>query len=66
MAARLCHAVVMDKAQKLAEEAEDRERMARIVKRHEKPAKKTTTRQEDVKPPVVDTGKTPSIDRSLF
>jgi hypothetical protein len=55
----------MDKAQKLAEEAEDRERMARIVKRHEKPGKKNTTGQGDVKPPVDDPGKARSIDRPL-
>jgi hypothetical protein len=42
----------MDKAKKLAEEAEDRERMARILKRHEKPAKKKTTRQEDASQPA--------------
>ena len=36
----------MDKAKKLAEEAEDRERMARILKRHQKPAKKETRRKE--------------------
>jgi hypothetical protein len=41
----------MDKAKKLAEEAEDRERMARIVKRHQKPAKKET-RREDVDQPA--------------
>ena len=41
------------KARKLAERAKDRERMARIVKRHEKPIpRETTTRQEDVSPPV--------------
>jgi hypothetical protein len=34
---------------KKAEEAEDRERMARILKRHEKPApKKMVIRREDV------------------
>jgi hypothetical protein len=36
----------MDKAKKLAEEAADRERMARILKRHQKPAKKETRRKE--------------------
>ena len=35
------------KARKLAEQAEDRERMARIVKRHLRPApRKTSTRGE--------------------
>jgi len=34
------------KAKKLLEQAEDRERMARIVKRHQKPAQKTTRQQE--------------------
>jgi len=58
--------LAMDKAQKLAEEAQDRERMARIVKRHEKPAKKNTIRHQDVEPPVVAPEKTPSIDRSLL
>jgi hypothetical protein len=34
------------KAKKLLEQAEDRERMARIVKRHQKPAEKETRRKE--------------------
>ena len=34
------------KAKKLLEQAEDRERMARIVKRHQKPAQKTTRQQD--------------------
>ncbi|HEU5415308.1 MAG TPA: hypothetical protein VFW31_16190 [Candidatus Angelobacter sp.] len=46
LAVQVCHAVGMDKAKKLAEEAEDRERMARILKRHQKPAKKETRRKE--------------------
>jgi hypothetical protein len=33
----------MDKDKKRAEEAEDRERMARIVKRHQKPAARKKT-----------------------
>jgi hypothetical protein len=36
----------MDKAKKLAEEAKDRERMARIVKRHQKPPEKETRPKE--------------------
>ncbi len=35
------------KAKKLLEQAQDRERMARIVKRHEKPAQKKTTGEKD-------------------
>ena len=55
MSPQLCHAVIMDnpmdnpetrKAKKLLEQAEDRERMARIVKRHQKPAQKTTRQQD--------------------
>ena len=46
LTAQVCHAVGMDKAKKLAEEAEDRERMARILKRHQKPAKKETRLKE--------------------
>jgi hypothetical protein len=46
LAAHVCHAGDMDKAKKLAEEAEDRERMARILKRHQKPAKKETRVKE--------------------
>jgi hypothetical protein len=46
LAAQVCHAGGMDKAKKLAEEAADRERMARILKRHQKPAKKETRRKE--------------------
>ena len=51
MTAEVCHAVGMDneetqKAKKLLEQAEDRERMARILKRHQNPAKKETPRQE--------------------
>ena len=51
MAVQLCHAVSMDneetrKAKKLLEQAEDRERMARIVKRLQKPAEKETRRKE--------------------
>ena len=34
--------LVMEKNNRLAEEVEDRERMARIVKLHQKPAKKET------------------------
>ncbi|HST80027.1 MAG TPA: hypothetical protein VLN58_16190 [Verrucomicrobiae bacterium] len=34
------------KAKKLLEQAQDRERMARIVKRHEKPAQKKTTAEK--------------------
>jgi hypothetical protein len=36
----------MNKAERRAEEAEDRERMARILKRHQKPAKKEPRREE--------------------
>jgi hypothetical protein len=43
--------VVMEKNKRQAEEAEDRERMARILKRHEKPAKKEA-HPEDVKQPA--------------
>lgn len=50
---QVCHAVIMDneetrKAKKLLEQAEDRERMARIVKRHEKPSERKTTPREEV------------------
>lgn len=45
---RLCDDEVMDNSSRRAEEAKDRERMARIVKLHQKPAKKETTRREDV------------------
>lgn len=53
MAAQVCHAVIMDneetrKAKKLLEQAEDRKRMARIVKRHEKRAQKKTSSQEEI------------------
>ncbi len=49
LAARVCHAIFMNneqtnKAKKLAEQAKDRERMARIVKEE----KQNTTRHEDV------------------
>jgi hypothetical protein len=47
----------MDKAKRLAEEAEDRERMARILKRHEKPVKQETTRHENVKKSALSTVK---------
>lgn len=53
VAAGVCHAVVMDKAKKLAEEAEDRERMARIVKRHQKPTKKEIRPDDQVAATVV-------------
>jgi hypothetical protein len=46
----------MNKAEKRAEEAEDRERMARIVKRHQKPAKKEP-RREELDQPAAPTGR---------
>lgn len=39
--------LAMDKDKKLAEEAEDRERMARIVKRYQKPAGKETRADDE-------------------
>jgi hypothetical protein len=46
----MCHAVAMgkdSKAKKAAEQAEDRERMSRIVKRHEAAKKKPSGPRED-------------------
>jgi hypothetical protein len=71
--AQVCHAVGMDneesrKAKKLLEQAEDRERMARILKRHQAPAKKETLREEEkVNQPLRKSAeKLLSIDRLLL
>ena len=51
--AELCHAACMEKNKRLAEEAEDRERMARILKRHQKPAKKETRPDDEAAATIV-------------
>ena len=49
--------LVMEKNKRLAEEAEDRERMARIVKRYQKPAKKETRTDDEA--PATTVNETP-------
>jgi hypothetical protein len=56
----------MNKAEKRAEEAEDRERMARIVKRYQKPAKKEPAGKSLTNPLRRWPKKLLSIDRSLL
>jgi hypothetical protein len=43
----------MEKNKRLAEEAEDRERMARILKRHQKPAKRETRPDDEAAATIV-------------